>query len=202
MYLLSRKLTDKQIIHSWRPWHLKQNKNGIDSGKKENLAPRHSAERHQHKGCICNTQYKQHSAQMTLSLIAQAPLCRLSLCRMLHFIYCCAEYHYAECHYSECHYAECHYAECHYAECHYAECHHAECRILFIGMLSVVMLNVIMLIVAAPKTWVSKQKLKFVFCSFTAAKNVAPLIVLAFLQYLITKHEHQISQKGQKLFKF
>ncbi len=134
---------------------------GLTAGRKKTW--RHDIQLNdtQHKGCICNTQHKHHSAQMTLSITAQAPLCRLSLCRILHSIYCC----------TECHYAEYHYAECHYAECHYAECHYAECRILFIGMLSVVMLVVIMLIVAAPKTWVSKQKIKVCLLQFYSSRK-------------------------------
>ncbi len=43
----------------------------------------------QHKGLICDTQHKWHSALMTLSII--------TLC--------------IECNYAECRYAECHYAQ-------------------------------------------------------------------------------------------
>jgi hypothetical protein len=50
------------------------------------------------------------------------------LCRMSHFLNCCAECLYAECHYAECHYAEGHYAECRYAECRYDECWCAKCH--------------------------------------------------------------------------
>jgi hypothetical protein len=46
----------------------------------------------------------------------------VSFFRVLHFIYCYAEFHCAERHYAECRYAQCHYAECRYAKCRFAVC--------------------------------------------------------------------------------
>jgi hypothetical protein len=71
-----------------------------------------------HKGIMCNSQHKWHSAYQCFAINAEC--------------------HYAECHCAECFYAwvslclsvimnECLYAECLYAECFYDECHCAEC---------------------------------------------------------------------------
>ncbi len=70
---------------------------------------------------IFETQHKQHSAQMTLSITAQAPLCFLSLYWMSHFILC-----YAECH-SLCFLSLCWISLCFMSLCWVSRCHKLGC---------------------------------------------------------------------------